>query len=547
MEISIPTTSTLVRNSDGSLKSTVPDETPVYINASTTVTPVFKKDEKLLDGFDKYIVPEKWSPIVYDAGRTYSVDEVVFKDSYIKKVISVGSKDIPAQPADYTFPSPLDTVNTSFLFSRWDCYWARIKIDVNTSETFNGFEKIVGETTHKLYRDNSSSTGWKYQYTYEAEETYWEEERHDGLLTNRTYFAWDSDREFVYAFYDNDTILPILPITTSTMPIPFSSIYTGRDGNRYMVGSVVVPNIRWKIRKERTRIVTVIKRSDNDVYVYASIDDNSIVNHSYNDAFDPDNKWTGRTFVVDGSDLYVRTGDGIDEPEVVSVSTPQFAKVDRLEDFPIGYFSKIGVINALTPFDDTTYSNFRVHGDSTMYVVAPDGKFDTIGMAGLIASSVTITFMDSDYNVVYITSKNINNTRDVAGRLPSAPITEIFYCLDDNDEVLDMPSGSLIKIELFGTLTQCGTIKVGLSANAGFTNLIFTNKFNDRSPKSIDSFGNVSYIEGVKSLVYYATVDVPIENYDMISRLMVSIGGSTIILNGSDSKDNSATDSSSNT
>jgi len=93
------------------------------------------------------------------------------------------------------------------------------------------------------------------------------------------------------------------------------------------------------------------------------------------------------------------------------------------------------------------------------------------------------------------------------------------------------------------TSIRIGGIFLGQSVDAGFTNLVFTNKFKDYSPYEKDQWGNILYVKGVKTNIYAGIVDIEITDYDMINRLMSSIGGQTVILNGSDSKDNLEVDS----
>jgi len=74
------------------------------------------------------------------------------------------------------------------------------------------------------------------------------------------------------------------------------------------------------------------------------------------------------------------------------------------------------------------------------------------------------------------------------------------------------------------------------------TNLTFKNAYKDYSPTETDSWGNVTYKDGVRVNVHSGTVDVPLVGYDQLNRLMLKIGGRKIIANSSDSKQNQAPD-----
>ncbi len=85
-----------------------------------------------------------------------------------------------------------------------------------------------------------------------------------------------------------------------------------------------------------------------------------------------------------------------------------------------------------------------------------------------------------------------------------------------------------------GPVIRVATILLGISVNAGFTNVQFQNEYIDYSPFEKDPWGNIVYIEGIKINTYSGTADLPITDYDILNRLFVSLGGKTVIVNGSD-------------
>ncbi len=550
MEISIITPSTLDKTDDGALRSNITDETPIYDNSGVGSSSdanggKFPINVVRVNGFDKYTSVQEITPIIYSSDdiSTYEINDIIFKDHYITKVTSIGSADVPAQPEDYTSPSPSDPNNTSFLYSHWDCYWARIQTGL--TGTFDGYEIYAGnKVKHKLFRDTSSASGWSYQYSYPALETYWREE------SFRFYYE-------PYSYWDENILKDSLKIYSGGVLLYDGSLSSAPsehniDGNIYMRGTnqrieLSSAHHYYSVMIQSTRIGEVVNKVSDDIYVHTSVDESSEIYHAYCDTTDYDNKWTGRTFVINDGNLYVRTGNGIDTPETVSVSVPQYKILANIDEFPQGYWAKTGVVNALAPFDSTSYSYCERYGDSVMYVSA-DNVFDTISLVGLVAEYVTIRFLDTDNQTIYEITRSIDNRRDIDGRLPDYPTTDTFYCLGDDGETIDVPKNTIIRVYLSGAYTRLGGVKVGISTNAGFTNLEFNNEFEDWSPYEKDEqWGTVEYIDGVKTQVYSGTVDVPIKNYDMTNRLMTSIGGNTIILNGSGLKDNSVPDSDNDT
>ncbi len=543
MEISILTKTELVRNEDGSLQSSVSDETPVYSNTASDVNIQFEQDSEWLDGFDKYTVVKTFKPKVYDSGDTFEVNDVVYKDHYIQKVTSIGANNVPQQPTDYTLPSPHDAPNNTTLYTQWDCYWA--KIGTGISIPMDSYEFTTGgtdNTVHKLYRDSSGVSGWRYQITYDAEQTYYETDRYSA---SPKYMITINMATSIGTAYYND--IEVGSWSGNTL---VGTVFIGTDGNIYKIGTLyeaTSSTVIYKIAKQFTENVRLTVQGINAVNVYSSVDDAShLANHAYlySAISDQDTKWFGRTFVLDGNgDLFIRTGYDVGEAERVDVADPQFEVVLTLADFPSGYFALTGVINALAPFDGENHTYFEENSNQNMSIDINEGAFDTVCLSNLIADTVTVNFRNSDLSSYYFINKFVDNRVDADDRLPSAPTTMIIYCLDENGDRVDMPKGSNVEVTLYGNYIKCGSIVAGLSTHAGFTNLEFNNEFKDWSPTEIDEFsGHVTYIEGVKQQIHNGTVDVPITNYDMMNRLMTSIGGKVVILNGSGSTTNSDTD-----
>ena len=347
-------------------------------------------------------------------------------------------------------------------------------------------------------------------------------------------------------------------------------IVTGTDGHRYKVGlykGEASANYYYGIYRET---ITYIEGETEpyDIYYYSVSQEQPVsetvykwqsARVTYESALDvyeeaaysfdtpTSERWVGRHFIIRGTDLYVRTQVALPIIEL-AVSDNQYQVIEALSEFP--NFIENGLVNAMKPLDNTNYTYFTQQGtpNAVYYKLkSTSDKFDTIALSNLIADDIQVIFRDAqDVEVARIDSYEPKNYRDITiddsgietHRLPPYPTTVILYSTADNI----IPEGGYVELYLSGNNIKLGTIKLGLSVSAGFTNLTFTNKFNDWSPKEVDQWGNVSYITGVKANVFSGTVDVRVEDYDMTTRLMTSIGGSTVILNGSDAKDNQTPD-----
>lgn len=188
--------------------------------------------------------------------------------------------------------------------------------------------------------------------------------------------------------------------------------------------------------------------------------------------------------------------------------------------------------------DGKNYS-FASRNDSMYYEISVNGDFDTIAIGRIIADNVAVNFYDKDEALVYQAGViELDNKIDKEGLHPQEPITVIIYSPNA------IASGGRVKIVVnnVGREVHIGSIVAGLSVEAGFTNLVFSNKFKDFSPTEQDQWGNVSYVDGTKINVHTGTVDIPVTNYDHMNRLMRSIGGKEVIVNGYGVKHNDTPD-----
>ena len=300
----------------------------------------------------------------------------------------------------------------------------------------------------------------------------------------------------------------------------------------------------YAVQKEIAKQET--KREFEEATFYTELNENSIIKSAicFN-GNDCNNSWLGKTFVQRGTDLFVRTATGIAELEHITLPTYMVAK--SLEDLTASGFVYLEPTIPYKPLDDKAYTAVTTKGGDYTFTIRSDGKFNTLALGSIIAKSIDILFKDADGNQVgdAIIGYEPHNYRDIGLRLPDYQTTTVLYSYDSaTDKVIDIAEGGTVEITIKGDYTMLGLAMLGLSVDAGFTNLIFQNEFVDLSPMEKDQWGNIVYVSGVRVNVHSGKVDIPIREYDMMNRLMISIGGSKVILNGSSSIRNSPADSS---
>jgi len=242
------------------------------------------------------------------------------------------------------------------------------------------------------------------------------------------------------------------------------------------------------------------------------------------------------TFILRGTVLYgiADIKQPIEYDDVTTVQLTPIVNITNIDGFTL-----LKATLPYAPFDKKNYSVATAF-ESMTYTVESTGDFDTLALGDVVADSVSVVFKNAAGGTVStISGYTIQNHRDVAPhRLEAYKTTTILYASADIGE------GGTAEITLTSTGDiSLGTIELGLSVDGGFTNLAFSNKFDDYSPYEKNQWGFITYIDGVRVQVHNGTVDVPITSYDMMNRLMLSIGGNTVILNGSDSTDNAVPDS----
>lgn len=191
--------------------------------------------------------------------------------------------------------------------------------------------------------------------------------------------------------------------------------------------------------------------------------------------------------------------------------------------------SYIGANLPTMPFDGKNYT-YATSTTTMTYTVKGTQKFDTIALGRCKADSVTIVFKNSLGVTVNTVTKTIDSSRDTSGNLEKWHTTVIYYATST------VEANGTVEVTLTGANIELGTLMLGMSVSAGFTKLELQNSFIDYSVYQEDEWGNIDYVSRAKIAVYKGSCDILITNYDMTDRLLTSIGGNLIILNGSDSK-----------
>lgn len=204
-------------------------------------------------------------------------------------------------------------------------------------------------------------------------------------------------------------------------------------------------------------------------------------------------------------------------------------------------FFKAERLNALRPFDGKNYTKTVFDTSDTdgvaKWVMYANDEFDSIAFGRVLADNIDMVVTDqSGQNILFeITNYEVDNTI-AKGRSEEYPSTIILYTEDT------MPAGSIITVSLHRAVVEIGEMVSASKLDAGFTKLAFKNKYKDFSPKEQDQWGNYFYRDGVRVHIHSGTVEFPIVSYDMMSRLMIYVGGQKIILNSSDTIKNELPD-----
>ena len=198
-------------------------------------------------------------------------------------------------------------------------------------------------------------------------------------------------------------------------------------------------------------------------------------------------------------------------------------------------------INAQAPFDGKGYTKAEVDTTETGYKATwtclAAAPFDSIAFGKIICDSIDVVFKTKDGEVLEALNRFLVDNTVAKGTTREYQSTKILYV----NELLD--AETVIEITVHGSFVSVGTIVASDKMDAGFTSFKFKNKMKDLTPKEQDQWGNWEYATGgMKLRVHDATVEFPIVDYDGLERMMLLLGGSEVIIDGSDATNNEMSD-----
>ncbi len=192
------------------------------------------------------------------------------------------------------------------------------------------------------------------------------------------------------------------------------------------------------------------------------------------------------------------------------------------------------------PFDGKSYTKALIDtthtaGVASWRLLATD-EFNSIAFGRINCRTINVRVEDKDGNVLSeINNFFVQNEAGINSDL-EYDSTVVLYTTGL------MPAESYINITLVGEMVEIGEILGSKSVNAGFTKMQFKSKFIDFSPSEESQWGDWDYLDGNRVKEFSGTVEFPIMEFDSLNRLMLLIGGQTIVVNASDSTLNEAPD-----
>lgn len=261
-------------------------------------------------------------------------------------------------------------------------------------------------------------------------------------------------------------------------------------------------------------------------YIYTELTEDSIEEKATLSTIDNKIIFSPGTMIVRGTDLYMRTSFDV-STEYIPVTGGYGIDITSIDQMP-GFIKKERAVSSY-PFDDKNYTTATKQGTMT-YTLKGTEAFDTLALGRVKADSVVVNFKDPQGTVITTLNETIDGSRDKLGNLEAWHTTVILY------STAIMAENSTVEITLTGANIELGTLLLGMSVDAGFTELQISNKYRDFSVFEYDVWGNADYVERAKVSTYSGQVKIFITDYDRTDRLMTSLGKNLVIVNGSDKK-----------
>jgi len=244
--------------------------------------------------------------------------------------------------------------------------------------------------------------------------------------------------------------------------------------------------------------------------------------------------------IIRGNYIYMRTHLNLPIEYVSTTvgSTLKYALTKIMTPMDIDGFIYKRKINALSVFDNKDYTRCETYPVKKFesWSFLNTDNFDCIALSKVICDTIDISITDMVGNSLYVQNGYPVNNK-LSKRRYEQPVTIPIYM----DKVYN--TECKITVTLRGTHIVLGDISVGDTLYFGYTNLEFNSDYRDFSPEEQDQWGNVTYIDGVRVKKYTGTVDLKITDYDLIYRSIDKVGGNEVIINGSDSVNNTPTNS----
>ncbi len=190
-------------------------------------------------------------------------------------------------------------------------------------------------------------------------------------------------------------------------------------------------------------------------------------------------------------------------------------------------------------FDNKNYTKgvFSPSNGFVEFTFVTVAEIDTIAIGRVICDTISITAYDDKTGDVIASIVDY----PIATQLGDSDFTQATNAVLYTPSIL--PVDTKVKVRLTGGFVSVGRLLTGKLLKLGFSNTIFTNGFKDYSPKEQDQWGNIEYRNGVRVFLYSGTVDLPTKDYDQLNLAFMYIGGQEMIINGSDSHNNTPTNS----
>ncbi len=475
---------------------------------------------------------------VFNSGDTYQAGDAVFDGGCVNVITTTTANADLVQPENYANKATGPNKDT------WcdDCRYTNLGYFDNST---NSWTQTLGTTGSRvrlsLYK---VGTGWEFKMEQEDSSMQWSAMRFNDNVGSsegwaRSFNCFSSDPNDCYNTSDTFSIRwggsEVFYASTAYTPASGQE-YDGNNGKKYKIGANVYNDVPADYAlhdyevAEGVQVTGWAKTTAPAIVNYAV--DGEIIEQQPN-IIDPSSpyKWLGRHFIIRSGNLYMFTGK---TSSYETVGSTAYSKVPVQSPKQLNFMSEVGVIGALIPFDGYNYTFVEQAGPLEFKLTILNNIFDTIALAGVLAETIDVVFKRADGTTVKEIKNYSPDTKiDKYYRAGFYPTTEIF-----TSEIL-MESGDYVLLTLRGTIVRLSTIMLATKIDAGFSNVSFTNEYIDYSPFEQQD-GYITYVEGVKVNTYSGMVDLPITDYDQMNRLFMSMGGKTIIVNGSDSNTSSS-------